>query len=213
MKQPRTPNVLKVWKQSTEGEREYGEQWYRVAHGAAYRIGLTFGCRTAKVVGVISALSPSNPWHRNLTDAEAYCRAHSRNERRPTASTYSNGQRKAWAILQDEYDDPLEAFETGSAWKTRAFYLSILNPHKSLDTVVVDGHAWNISTNQRVPLNDVGHIGKGRYHACARAYVRAAVRENVKPQAMQATTWLTWRRLNGYSLDFDADLLLTTERI
>ena len=214
MKQPRTPNVLAVWNRATEGEREYGENWYPMAHKAAARIAKAYGVSVPKVAGVISALSPNNKWHQNLVDAETFVEfwTDAKTGNWPTASTYPVGRQKAIDILTGLHENPVDAFMTGRAHKTLAFYLSIAFPYPSLDTVVVDGHAWNIATNQRLPLDKIGSITARRYEACSMAYVRAAIVAGVTPQAMQATCWLAWRRLANWQLDFE-DMLLTTERM
>jgi hypothetical protein len=214
--EPTELNVRLMWDRSTEGEREYGERWYPVAHKAAARIGAVYGFHVRQVSAVISALSPSNQWHQNLVDAEAYCEQAARKappRRPPSASTYPVGRTKAWDILFGMYDDPEDAFLTGTAMKTHAFFKSIAEPFTNLDTVVIDGHAWNIACGKRQSLREAGSIGKRKYEAAARCYIRTAIRVGVTPQAMQATCWIAWRRGNQYNLEFDDDLLLTTRRI
>ena len=215
---PLTPNVLQVYDMATEGEREYGEAWYPLAHKAASRIAVKYDVDMRVVAAVISALSPSNRWHQNLFDAERFVEAWAdgRNKRKQlppvTSVTYSQNWQKAWDLLRGLYDDPVEAFETGTAEKTRAFYLAIAEPYSNTNHVVVDGHAWNIATNRRRPLKEVPNLSKGRYRKCSRTYVRASHERGVTPQAMQATCWIVWRRLTNWQLEMD-DLLLTTERM
>ncbi len=210
MARPTTPNVLAVYARATEGEREYGEQWYPVAHAAAARIAKAYGSDIDTVAAVISALSPSNVWHNNLVDAERFVEEHAAGRQYengpPVATTYPVGRFKAWDILHGMYDHPRQAFETGTAKKTLAFYECIARPYENTGTVVVDGHAWNIATSTKVPLSDVPNLNRaGRY--CG---------PRLRSRIVQAwhydagSTGHMWRRGAQLSLD---DLLLTTERI
>jgi len=208
-----TPNVLRIYAQATEGEREYGENWYPVAHKAAARIARTTGFTVRQIAGVLSALSPSNRWHQNIVDAERFAIAARDGKSQPSASTYPIGRAKAWDILTEVVEDPEEVFTaTQTSMKTHAFFLSIAGPFSSVDLVVVDGHAWNIATNNRKPLGEVGTITPKRYKEASRCYVRAAMQAGVTPQAMQATCWLAWRRLASPQTQLE-DILLTTERM
>lgn len=210
-------NVLAVYDQATEGEREYGEQWYRTAHAAAARIGRKHDVPARTVAAVISALSPSNKWHQNIVDAERFVEAYANGRRyeqgEPGASTYPVGRHKAWDILHGMYDDVEDAFLTGTAKKTHAFFLSIARPLDNIYTVTVDGHMYNVARDERTPLSEVPDLNSaGRYEDVSDAVVEASAARGVTPQAMQATTWLVWRRLDNWQLGL-GDMLLTTERM
>lgn len=206
-------NVLGMFEQATEGERTYGEAWYRVAHNAADRIGRVNGVGTRTVAAVIAALSPSNEWQSNLVDAERYVQAHVGGMDRPGSRTYGPNQRKAWDILAAGPGDLLRFFGP-TAPKTRAFFLSIAEPNENHGTVVVDGHTYNIACGVYTSLSEVPDLGAlGRYLPVSEAFCASAVIAGLTPQAMQATCWLTHRRLH---LDVRADdfhPLITTSRI
>jgi hypothetical protein len=62
--------------------------------------------------------------------------------------------------------------------------------------VTIDGHAACIAVGQRDTLADAPDVNIGAYRVLCRAYREAADKVGIPAHAMQATTWLTWRRLH-----------------
>lgn len=184
-------NILNVYRQSTGEERAAGREWYADANRLAQVLMHTADGRgpmltLAGAAGVIAALSPLTPWERNK---ELAIRAVSEG----TASgTLGNSVRAANRILAGE--DPMDVLK---ADKVRNFYLSILG---SEDAVCIDRHAWEVYANTVYTNKSRPAINKSRYREAADAYREAARflrHEDVTATALQAITWLTWRRLKG----------------
>ena len=193
-------NIRTVWEAATPEERAMGARWYMDAHDHARNMARRYHVPFPTTVAVISALSPSNLWSQNLKDAAAFLEAFTRGDKdRPLAQTYGPNADKAWNILQDGEADPLGYFE-GRAHKTRAFYLSILEPGRTQGIVVVDGHALNVALGRRVPLSEVPNLSAmGRYFPVSDAYVHVADDLGIVASTLQATTWLAWRRMHEVS--------------
>lgn len=205
-------NILQVHSEATRDELLKGARWYGDAHAAAALIARETGVQVRTVAAVISALSPSNMWHRNVLDAAEYCKAWRDGLDRPSASTYGAQQRKAWNILHAERGSDLLSFFAARSYKTRAFFLSIAEPETTHGTVVVDGHTYNIACGVYQPLDRVPDLSKkGRYFPVAEAFVAAGIIADVTPQALQATCWLAWRRIYRYHQD-DFHPIVTTKR-
>jgi hypothetical protein len=141
------------------------------------------------VVGVIAALSPSNRWARNLVDAAVVLQGGAK------VATYGQQLQKAQRILgavdTEEVIDIL-----GAGLKTRAFFWNILCP-AAQDHVTVDGHAVCIAAGKKGAIKRLPAITKTQYSHLVGIYRGAARLAGVSPTTMQATTWVTWRRIHG----------------
>lgn len=188
-------NILAVYFTATAQEIEHGMEWYNIAHKIARRISKGTGVDVDTVAGVISALSPSNRWERNVQDTESLIQAHQAglNQFEVKVSTYGQNKKKAWGLLDG--DDPHKAFGGKSGWKTEAFFKLIADPTE--DYVVIDGHATNIWEGDYVALKDATKLNKTTYFKVVEDYRIAAALIGVYPHQMQAITWLAWRRMNG----------------
>ena len=179
-------NILAVYAQSTVEERTVGREWYADAHRLAVVLAHTPDHRpivtVAQAAGVIAALSPLTPWHRNK---ELATRAVSDGE---ASGTLGNSVRAANRILAGE--DPLSVLKSD---KVRNFYLSIMG---STEAVCIDRHAWEVFAGIRYADKDRPAVNRGRYRLAADAYREAAEGLNLTPTQLQATTWLTWRRIH-----------------
>ena len=186
-----------------------GVDWYDRAHKLAVRLihaydGLTLG----QAVGVIAALSPNNKWARNCTDAEAMIKARHMGADPLTVKvcTFNPNKAKAAAILalsdaETQGDADLIA-QILKGRKVTAFYRSILGDP---DAVCVDGHAYAVWIGERIPTTQTPSLGVKLYADIARAYQLVAKRSyelcgvTLSPTQVQATTWVTYRRLLGYN--------------
>lgn len=185
-------NILAVYRQSTGEERTAGREWYADANRLAQILMHTPDERgpmltLAGAAGVIAALSPLTPWNRNK---ELAIRAVSDG----TASgTLGNSVRAANRILAGE--PPEDVLKSD---KVLNFYLSILG---SWDAVCIDRHALEVYHGKRYTDKTRPAVGKRLYREAADAYREAAKTlhaegTNISATALQAITWLTWRRLH-----------------
>jgi hypothetical protein len=202
-----TRNIAGMLQLASQADILSGLDWYKRAHKLGVRLihaydGLTLG----QAVGVIAALSPNNKWTRNCTDAEAMIKAWhmGADPMGVKVCTFNPNKAKAAAILALTADD-LETdiiAEILNGRKVVAFYRSILGDP---DAVCVDGHAYAVWIGERVPTTQTPNIGIKLYADIARAYQLVAKRSydlcgtTLTPTQVQAVTWVTYRRLLGYS--------------
>lgn len=177
---PYTRHILDVYSRATVAELVEGLSWYRDAHAVAAALDPENPTRAA---GVIAALSPRTRWGQNVNlAARAYA------EGRATGST---GLTLRWANRILAGEAPLEVL---GGPKVRAFFACIDDPECS--QVVVDRHAFDIAVGRvtndptRKALNWAGQYDRFAHH-----YELAAKQLDLSPSQVQATTWLTWRRL------------------
>lgn len=186
-------NILSVWYGASEAERTEGADWYARAHKIARKMAEDNDTTTVVAAAVLSILSPSSTWSRNVRDAETMLAAWRSGATFGSfsCSTYGANKSKAWKLLQGK-STPETAFSV-RAPKTRAFAELIADPRGR--SVVVDGHALCIALGERRTLASVPGVGQAAYAAVADAYRDAADVLGVAPHVVQATTWLAWRNL------------------
>lgn len=175
-------NILKVYAQATALEIEQGMEWYTVASNEARSL-----CQShAMACGVIAAVSPGLRWDVNILAARGLIEG-----------AGINGLGRIWPANIYKAERIVRGHDPGVVLggnKVRAFYQCLLNP---LDWfhVVVDGHAYGIWSNERIPLNKI-HITNRRYRLISSDYMRTADSLGILPNQLQAIVWLTWRRLH-----------------
>jgi hypothetical protein len=189
--------ILATFFNANPAELADGARWYQRASDAAAIIASRYSITADKVAAVIAALSPSNRWERNVTDAEVLCRAyvlggHTAADK-VKVSTYGANKIKALRILAGEL--PLNVL---GGLKVRAFYRCIVGDDSA---VCVDGHAYAIWAGERIATTKTPKISSKLYDAIAADFARAADTINsitgaaYSPAQVQAITWLTYRRL------------------
>ena len=220
-------NILAVYFMASDAEKIAGDAWYREARDIATRIAQDCGISTAKAAGVIAALSPNNRWERNVIDARQVCELYARIQPKDQIEfsghpikvcTYGANLGKAERILLlnsvDEVDG-IAAILNGP--KTASFFLCIMGvPGK----IVVDVHAYSVWAGQRYTTKTMPSSfasNKSTYdricedYDTALRYIRQIDSDPLVQRwnaaQLQATTWLTWRRLikeNTEGLNNDA---------
>jgi hypothetical protein len=189
--------ILATFFNASPAELADGAQWYQRASDAATIIASRYSITADKAAAVIAALSPSNRWERNVTDAEFMCRAyvlggHTAADK-VKVSTYGANKIKALRILAGE--SPLGVL---GGLKVRAFYRCIMGDDSA---VCVDGHAYAIWAGERIATTKTPKISSKLYDAIAADFIRAAdtinsiMGVNYSPAQVQAITWLAYRRL------------------
>ena len=138
-------SIIAMYFSSSKVDRVKGKNWYSNAYSIACTLGKKYGVHSNTVSAVISALSPSNKWNRNVEDAEMMLRANAYdldlNECKP--STYGNQKLKAIAIIEGNVsdDETLKGILNGQ--KTKSFYANISTNGKT-DDCTIDGHSYNV---------------------------------------------------------------------
>lgn len=189
-------NILSVYRQASDADKDAGILWYARAKVAAHDIALRYDVPIRIVVGVMAALSPNNRWERNVKDAERLIAAYLEGDdiESVSVSTYNKMRSKAWSILDAMPSDDQHVMRILNGQKIKSFFSNIMGH----DTCTVDGHARNIAFAERVGLTDSRTtIGKKLYQELQDAYAVAAHAHNLKAYEMQAITWVVWKRINN----------------
>ena len=192
---------------ATTQEVQLGCDWYPSALKIAIRIATKYGLRVETVAGVISALSPSNKWERNVYDAEALIKVWRAGATRDEVldpdnpiirvCTYLLQKTKAWDILTTS--DPVVDILKGV--KTIEFFNCITNP--ALDDVCIDGHAYSVWLGERVTVHKVPNLtGKIRHtikqdYRDACSFINEELDEHYTTADLQAITWVTHKRIHN----------------
>jgi hypothetical protein len=178
--------ILRIYNRASEAEREEGLAWYAVAHSTAIRLASRYSVSHEQAAGVIAAVSPMNPWDRNVSMAELIL-SENYNGRAVERGYLQWGLNKARMILHRGCS-PWEAL---TSQKVRAFFECILY-NGITDTVCVDRHALSIVMGGMCPPAEQGITPK-QYGAISAAYVEAAARIGLPAAQVQAITWVAWR--------------------
>lgn len=186
---PSVSNVLSVYDRACPRAVEYGQTWYHDAHSQASIID---PIRPHRAAGVIAALSPMNVWSNNIAKAFLLYSLGGNVVIDPVTRKngigLSKNVEKAIAIYNGT-----DALDVLTAWKTRAFFLSIAEPD-GIHIPVIDRHAFDIAVGERT--NDAARSvlqRKNVYRQFAGAYIIAAKYAGTSPATMQAITWEQWR--------------------
>ena len=202
-----TRNIAGMLQLASQADILAGIEWYaRALRFARMLVQAYEGLTLGQAVGVIAALSPNNKWTRNCVDAEAMIKAwhYGADPLSVKVCTFNPNKAKAAAILALTADD-LETdtiAEILNGRKVVAFYRSIMGDP---DAVCVDGHAYAVWIGERIPTTQTPSIGVKLYADIARAYQLVAKRSfnlcgvTLSPTQVQAVTWVTYRRLLGYT--------------
>lgn len=190
-------NILSVYALATPEEIHHGMTWYADAQADAQAIADDCELPLHVVVGVISALSPTNLWGQNVKDARLFCETFVNGGYYTDvkASTYKKMWEKAWAILEAVPLDCQHVATILNGPKITDFFWCIMGH----DNCVIDGHAWGIAYADRRVMQEVPSIGKKARAELQDAYRVAAHTWGCKAYQMQAITWVAWRRIHGIS--------------
>lgn len=179
----RAANITKVYRQGTPNEHMQGTQWYSQAHALAVELDPNMPSRAAAVIAV---LSPMMSWDRNVALARDVYAG------KPARCLGSNANKAAMLMAGAEPNDVL------SGPKVRAFWRAIANPNDP-DAIVIDRHALSIAAGSALNDQQIKSMlrPQSAYGQVVKLYANAARIVNVSPVALQATTWVIWRRMKG----------------
>lgn len=192
VKTPRPANVLAVYERANARERQEGARWYAQAHDDARAVAREHDLTLPQAAGMIAALSPSVAWERNIAYAESCAVAFERREVPSGLAVYPANIAKAERIYRGESPETVLR-----GHKVRNFYALIAGAGDPTGYhVCIDGHAANLALGRKRPLRGAPGLSTYQsYQDYVRVYRRAAEQAAVAPHALQAITWLAWRRI------------------
>lgn len=197
--------ILGTFFMASPVEMQEGKMWYQNANDICRKLGDKFDLPTAIVAGVIAALSPQNPWERNVVDAENIITAYKVGGMGAAqgikVGTFGANKRKALAILElGDVFTAVEILAILNGLKVKAFWWCIQGDRKA---VCVDGHAYSIWLGERVSISDTPKITPKLYQRIAEDYSDATGKINeimgtdYSPAQVQAITWVVHRNMYG----------------
>jgi hypothetical protein len=184
-------NIVRVYNEAPEHVRRHAAEWYAVESDALACLAFDLGLSVRAVCGAAAAISPGMRWELVPDYVRALATAADPGSVRvPTYS--SEFTARALACLSGA--DPLEVL---GGPKVRAFY-ALLYTRGQSDSVVIDGHAFNIARGERAPIRgakvpQAARVTAARYRWAEAAYRAAARLLGLEPHALQAITWTHWR--------------------
>lgn len=189
-------NILRFYELATMNEVNEGLDWYNEANKYSKELAARFNMSISQVVGIIAAFSPQTGWQENKRFALTYL-INPKNRVKSLAQTIKANK---IARLKSESDIYHALSVNNAAWKTKAFFLNILNPDIATD-VTIDRHAIACciqQTNKVEALNDrYAQLTKKQYDFFQIAYVEAAKQLDILPHQLQAIVWTVYRRLRS----------------
>lgn len=199
-------NILSTYDQATHDEAIVGSSWYSSAHEQCRQLAYVYNTTVEVVVCMMSALSPRVSWTNNKLDCSRILSAIEFGVpvNRKLLFAFDTNVDKAINIYHavDKHDFSKLLDVVGKGNKTRSFAYCMMYPSTSRD-VCVDTHAYSVCMGKRMlSANADKAIFKKHkgYSLCAQAYVEAAKARGVKPHVMQATAWVTYRRLHNINV-------------
>lgn len=177
--------ILGYYNLATKTERVSGLTWYADALAACEMLASLYTLPATTVVGMVAALSPRNRWAFNVTDAEQVIA----NGENASVHTFQANLSKAVRILNGE--QPADVLRGN---KVRAFYQCLCLD--GTDMVCVDGHAYGVACGfgERIQVKTISDVV---YERISQAYRNTAHHLGIEPRQLQATTWLTYRRIHN----------------
>jgi hypothetical protein len=174
-------NIAACYRRALPSEQYAGSIWYQNAHNLALSLSPN---DVWKGAGVIAALSPLKQWSVNERLAINAFR-----------TGIASGNMPAHNAIAQDILDGMHPLDRMRGDKTRNFTMAIATGgHSSVATI--DRHAHDIAMAQ-VFTDKTRKIGKRKYRDMAAAYLECADYFGIPVNAMQATTWITWKREKG----------------
>jgi hypothetical protein len=194
-------NVVAMYDQATQGEKDTGRDWYPNAHKIANVMAQTWGVPPREAAGMIAAYSPQTAWGKNLMEADEVLRtkqpiggpgAHLSIVRTPAElqetrygvmASGLNRTRAAGVLSGTDFEDVFAGKRNKSgalppkALKIRAFGELISrggqNPAQEVPDVVIDRHAAGVARGVRFTEDDYKYDGPSTSRKKYEAYATA----------------------------------------
>lgn len=185
-----------LFTQCHETDWTFGVRFYPMLNAWCVERSLDYGVPVDCVAAVVSALSPSNPFKSNMTNAEGliYAFTQGRTPDQVKVNTYGQNKRRAFKVL-----NLLDAGVVKTSQKTRAFIDNIANLES--DEVTVDVHAYSVAHAFRFRVKDMPSIPAWKYKLIAKAYRQVAAWFGLRGVDIQSVTWIAWKRVHRVNYD------------
>ena len=187
-------SITRFYNLATTSELKEGLNWYNDAKQYCIELADRFNVKVSQVAGIIAAFSPQTGWTENKRWTLSFLIS-------PNNWIKNDVQyEKAKAILKltNEADIYQALSLNGTAWKTKAFFLNMLNPDVTTE-VTIDRHAIAacIQSPDKVEAlsDDYGKLTVKQYRFLEQCYGNAAIELGILPQQLQAIVWTVYRRL------------------
>lgn len=185
-------SILRFYYLATSSEQIEGLQWYEKANEYCKELAGRFAITIQQAAGIIAAFSPQAGWTENKRYAISFLL-------NPTIRLRSLVQdKKARKILKlkNEADIYNTLSINNKAYKTKSFYLNILNFDIQTD-VTIDRHAVSICTQNIDNVYATAKFDptKSQYYFFQSCYIKAAAQLDIFPHQLQAITWMVYRRI------------------
>ena len=177
-------NIRAYYLLSTPNEKEQGLDWYKNARSVCVRLSKQHDIPLPIVVGILAGLSPRNRWNRNVSDTEQVILLGAG----ATVGTFNDNKAKAVRILNGE-----NALDVLSGNKVRSFYNCIISKYS--DDVCIDSHTYAVAVGNGTRVKP-STISDTEYSTIQDAFQTVAETLKIEPKQLQATTWLTYRRIH-----------------
>lgn len=189
-------SILRFFNMATANEVKEGLRWYAEANTYCRELAARFNIPVQVVAGIIAAYSPQTGWQENKRYTLSFLL--NPKQRQKSLVQDMKARKIAGLICENEIYSALSVND--AAWKTKAFFLNILNPDV-VTSVTIDRHAIAIAIQHpdktEALSDDYGKLTKKQYEFFERAYVKAALELDMLPQQLQAITWTVYRRLRA----------------
>lgn len=186
-------SILRYYAMASIEEQREGLTWYQIAHDYCKELAVRFNISISQVAGIVAAFSPQTGWQENKRFALSFLIS----PNKVIKNEIQTAKARKILTLKSESDIYRALSLNEAAWKTKAFFLNILNP-TILTDVTIDRHA--IATciqhpNKTFALSDsYGKLTVTQYRFFEHCYIQAAVQIGILPQQLQAIVWTVYRR-------------------
>lgn len=199
--------ILDTYGEARPEELEHGMAWYFQAHEMCINWAGTYrrAKSTEHVAGVVAALSPMSGWKDNIQAAQTLLE---------TGDVKGLGYavRDAKAILSGVHPRKQLHDPKRNNTKVRSFFENIADPTNP-DFVTVDRHMIGMVLDNPHALRQRRWIRPYDHKRIGDHFKMAAKELDVVPSALQAVTWLVWRRKQGRIDVPDANQLTLFETV
>lgn len=186
--------IVRFYELATPSETAEGLAWYTIANDYCKELAGRFNISIQQAAGLIAVFSPQAGWAEN----KRYALSFLINPKNILRSKVQVIKARRIMKLTSEADIYAAQSVNDAAYKTKSFFLNILNPDVATD-VTVDRHAIAICIqspdNTSALGNDWAKPTKLQYEFFQRCYIKAAAKLDIFPHQLQAITWLVYRRL------------------
>lgn len=189
--------IIAILEEASRQERYAGMTWYQDAHDMCHKWAIDYNIFShSHVAGIIAALSPQRSWESNLEIAELVLRGE-------TAGQLDHAIASAQAMRSGVHPTVV-LYEKGmNNPKVRAFYENMDDPIHSL-AVTVDRHVLGIVMDDFRAIQKAGlRITPGENAFLQERFRILAQGLGMRPNQLQAITWVVWKRLRGDPMPID----------